>query len=246
MSPSVAQSFSVTLSATPSFPFLLPRSLSLPLSASLPLFPSLALFPPPFILPVTHFSSLPLILAFHPLTVLSLSPSLSTSDRPPFPLSLLAPIVPCSPFLFFPWEASPSIPTPGSCWQTPSASLPSRTCPGDEGGRTTHQWEVRAGDQMEEALWADVATAGLGGGPGRKQSGRGQCAGIPAKGCSGGSWGLCKEKGQQNDNQLGSKEGIPHPTDSSRIWESLQGSVGAGSSQMHRAAWPPPLMRRLS
>lgn len=66
---------------------------------------------------------------------------------------------------------------------------------------------------MEEALWAVVATAGLGGGPGRKQSRRGPCVGALAKGCSGGSWGLCREKGQQNGNQLGSKEGNPHPTD---------------------------------
>lgn len=78
---------------------------------------------------------------------------------------------------------------------------------------------------MGEARWADVATAGLGGGPGRKQSRSGHCVGTLAKGRSAGSWGLCRERGHQNDNQLGGKEGIPHPTDSSRIVEAQCGRV---------------------
>lgn len=66
---------------------------------------------------------------------------------------------------------------------------------------------------MAEALWADVATAGLGGARGRKLSRRGHRVGTPAKGCPGGGWGLRREKQQQNDNQRGSEEGSPHPAD---------------------------------
>lgn len=72
---------------------------------------------------------------------------------------------------------------------------------------------------MEEARWADVAIRGLGGGPGRKWSTSGLRVQPPAEGCSGGSWvGTVQGEGQQNDHQLGSKEGIPHPT--GRILES--------------------------
>lgn len=113
MSPSVAQSFSVTLPATPSFPSLLPCALSLHLSASLPLGPSLALsssFSPP----VRHFSSLPLILAFHLLAVFSLSLPLSPPPThpsfPSIPIGFLESPVPH--FSSFPWEPSPSIPAP--------------------------------------------------------------------------------------------------------------------------------------
>lgn len=128
VSPSVAQSFSVTLPATPSFSFLLPCSPSLPLSAS-PLAPSL--------LPATHFTSFSLILAFHPLTVFSLSLSLHLRPTPLSPLFLLASHSPCSPLLLRP--PPPCAPAR----RTPSVPLPapsSRTCPGD--GGVTHKAPV--------------------------------------------------------------------------------------------------------
>lgn len=65
---------------------------------------------------------------------------------------------------------------------------------------------------MEEARWADVATGGLGGGPGCKWSTSGHRVQPPAKGCSGGQLGTGQGEGQQNDYQLGGKEGTPHPT----------------------------------
>lgn len=100
------QSLSVTLPATPPSPssFLALLSLCLsPLSASLPL-PLLLL--PLLLLPVSlsRISHHPPHSGFPPTRwLLSLSLSLSTSDRPPFPLFLLAPHSPLFPFSFSLW-----------------------------------------------------------------------------------------------------------------------------------------------
>lgn len=63
---------------------------------------------------------------------------------------------------------------------------------------------------MGEALWAVVAAAGLGRGWGRKLSRSGHCVGTPAEAALG-TWGPGRERGQQNGNQLGGKQGNPHP-----------------------------------
>lgn len=63
---------------------------------------------------------------------------------------------------------------------------------------------------MGESLWAAVAAASLGRGSGHKLSRSGHCVGTPAKGALG-TWGLGRERGQQNGNQPGGKRGTPHP-----------------------------------
>lgn len=103
MSPSVAQSFSVTLPATPSFPSFLPCALSLHLSLHPSLWPLLCSFLLFSLLlsRISHHSP-SFWLSTHSPSSLSVSPCLSTSDRPPFPLSFYwFLIVLCSSFLFF-------------------------------------------------------------------------------------------------------------------------------------------------
>ena len=93
---------------------------------------------------VTHSSSLPLILAFHPLAVFSLCLSLSFHLRPT-PVSPLFLLVSYSPLflislLFLGREVSPCTPPPASCLQTPHLCPfppPPRTCPAV--GGVTHQ-----------------------------------------------------------------------------------------------------------
>ena len=60
---------------------------------------------------------------------------------------------------------------------------------------------------MEEARWADTATEGLGGGLGRK----GYRVRPPAKGCSGGSWALCRERGSRMISSLAARRGSLTP-----------------------------------
>lgn len=116
MSPSVAQSLSVTLPATPSFSFLLPCSPSLPLSASpsRPFSPLCSCFYSPchaFLITPPHSGFPPT----HCLLPLPLSPP---PTDPPFPLYFYwFPIVPAP--LFFSLGGSLSTPTLSSCPQTP-------------------------------------------------------------------------------------------------------------------------------
>lgn len=123
----------------PSFSFLLPcsaLSASL-LSLHLSLCPFSCSLSSSFPSPCHAFLITPLILAFHPLAGFSLSLSLSTSDRPPFPLFLLAPHSPLFPFSFSSWGGfccrppicAPTLPPQDVSWRwgvTHSVSVGSR------------------------------------------------------------------------------------------------------------------------
>lgn len=89
---------------------------------------------------------------------------------------------------------------------------------------------------MGEALWADVATTGLGGGPGRKRYRSGHCVGIPATGCSEGTGDWAGRRGSRMITSLAARRGALTPR------AGKEAGAGVGSRRM--GSWSPPSVQK--